>query len=59
VRAHPGLIGLGIDEGTAIIVSDGIYRILGSSYVLRVEIVEGAIRIDSFKEGETLPSADK
>jgi cyanophycinase len=58
VRVHPELIGLGIDEGTAIVVSDGIYRILGSSYVLRVEMVEGTLQIDSFEEGETVPPAD-
>jgi cyanophycinase len=58
VRIHPDLFGFGIDEGTAIVVSDGTNRIIGTSYVLRVEVVDGAIQIDSFKEGDTLPPAD-
>jgi len=52
VRTHPGLIGLGIDEGTAIVVCDNEYRIVGESYVLRVELVEGEIKIDAFEDGD-------
>jgi cyanophycinase len=59
VRTHPGLIGFGIDEGTAIVVYDNESRIVGESYVLRVELVEGAIQIDAFKDGDIIPMADR
>jgi len=58
VRTHPGLVGFGIDEDTSIIVYDNEYRIVGRSYVLRVELVEGAIKIDAFEDGDILPIAD-
>lgn len=58
VRTHPGLIGFGIDEGTAIVVCDNEYRIVGKSYVIRVEFVEGAIKIDAFEDGDVVPLAD-
>jgi len=58
VRAHPDRVGFGIDEDTAIIVYDNEYRIVGKSYVLRIEMVEGAIKIDAFKEGDIIPIAD-
>lgn len=59
IRTHPGLIGFGIDEGTAIVVCDNEYRIVGKSYVIRVELVEGAIKIDAFKDGDIVPLADR
>ncbi len=59
VRTHPGLVGLGIDEDTAIVVYDNEYRIVGRSYVLRVELVEEAIKIDAFKAGDIMPLADR
>ena len=59
IRTHPGLIGFGIDEGTAIVVCDNEYRIVGRSYVLRVELVEGAIKIDAFEDGDIVPLADR
>ena len=59
VRIHPELIGFGIDEGTAIVVSDNEYRIVGKSYVLRVELVEGVIKIDAFEDGDIMPLADR
>ncbi|MEA1897476.1 MAG: cyanophycinase [Bacteroidota bacterium] len=58
VRTHPGLIGFGIDEGTAILVYDNEYRIVGQSYVLRVELIEGAIKIDAFEDGDIIPMVD-
>ncbi len=58
VRAHPGLVGFGIDEDTAIVVYDHEYKIVGKSYVLRIELVEGAIKMDAFKEGDILPIAN-
>ncbi len=33
IRAKPELLGLGIDEDTAIIVQDGIFEVVGSSFV--------------------------
>ena len=59
IRTHPGLIGFGIDEGTAIVVCDNEYRIVGRSYVIRVELVDGAIKIDAFKDGDIVPLADR
>jgi cyanophycinase len=59
IQAHPELIGFGIDEGTAIVVSDNEYKIVGGSYVLRVELVEGAIKIDAFKDGDIVPLLDR
>jgi len=59
VRTHPGLIGFGIDEGTAIVVYDNEYRIVGQSYVLRVELIEGVIKIDAFEDGDIIPMADR
>jgi cyanophycinase len=34
MRAHPELLGLGIDENTAIVVSGDSFRVIGESYVL-------------------------
>jgi cyanophycinase len=59
IQAHPELIGFGIDEGTAIVVSDNEYKIVGGSYVIRVELVEGAIKIDAFKDGDIVPLLDR
>ena len=58
VRTHPELIGFGIDEGTAIVVSDNEYKIVGKSYVIRVELVEGVIKIDAFENGDIVPLTD-
>ncbi len=55
VRQHPDLVGFGIDEGTAIVVYDNEYRIVGESYVIRVQMVEGEIKIDAFEDGDVLP----
>lgn len=55
IQAHPEMIGFGIDEGTAIVVSNNKYKVVGESYVIRVEWVEGKIKIDSFENGETIP----
>ena len=58
VRTHPGLIGFGIDEGTAIVVADNEYKIVGKSYVLRFQMIEGEIKIDAFENGDTVPLTD-
>jgi cyanophycinase len=58
VRIHPELIGYGIDEGTAIVVCGNEYKIVGNSYVLRVEVIEGEIKIDAFEDGDIIPLAE-
>lgn len=55
IKIHPELIGFGLDEGTAIVVYDNEYRVVGESYVMRVELVEGAIKIDAFEDGDIIP----
>lgn len=59
IKTHPGLIGFGIDEGTAIVVYDNEYRVVGKSYVMRIELVEGAIKIDAFRDGDIVPFVDR
>jgi cyanophycinase len=58
IRSHPDLIGLGIDEGTAIIVSNKEYKVVGDSYVLRIELIDGSLKIDAFEDGDIIPMAD-
>lgn len=55
VRAHPQRIGIGIDEGTALVVADGRAQVVGRLYVLRVASTEGQIRVDAFDEGQAVP----
>ena len=55
VRFYPDLIGYGIDEGSAIVCYDNEYRIIGESYVLRVQIKNGVIEMDAFKDGDIIP----
>lgn len=55
VRDHPDLVGYGIDEGAALVVHDGNMRVIGKSFVLRIKVVDGKLRIDAFKNGDTLP----
>lgn len=55
VRTNPQLVGVGIDEGTALIVEDGNATVLGESYVLRIAVREGSICLDAFDSGEALP----
>ena len=59
IRTHPELIGFGIDEGTAIVVYDDEYRIVGGSYVLCIELVDGMIKIDAFEDGDIVPLTDR
>jgi cyanophycinase len=37
VLDHPGLVGVGIDEGTAVIVKDGSLEVIGKSAVVIVD----------------------
>jgi cyanophycinase len=55
IRRHPELIGYGIDEGTALIANRGKLRVVGRSYVLRVQVVDGALQIDAFQDGDEFP----
>ena len=55
VRANPSLVGVGIDEGTAVVVQDGQATVLGASYALLIEFRNGAIQMEAFGDGETLP----
>lgn len=59
VRIYPELIGFGIDEGTAIVVRGNEYKVVGESYVLRFELIEGEIKIDAFEDGDIIPLADR
>ena len=54
VRSHPELVGFGIDEGTAIVLTNNEYKVVGKSYVMRIEMVYGAIKIDAFEDGDTI-----
>ena len=55
VRKHPDLIGVGISEGTALVVDNEKATVLGKSFVLRIQSIDGKIQIESFNEGETVP----
>lgn len=59
IRSHPDLIGYGIDEGTAILVFDKEYKIIGESYVLRVAMVNDQIQIDAFEDGDVISLTDQ
>ena len=52
IRSHVDLIGIGIDEGTALVVQGGRAEVVGRSFVLRVESVDGEIQLDAFNDGE-------
>lgn len=55
VRANPSLVGVGIDEGTAVVVQGGQATVLGASYALLIEFRNGAIQMQAFGDGQTLP----
>jgi cyanophycinase len=55
IRANPGLIGLGIDEATAIVLENGKYKVIGESYVIRMAMVDGKLQIEAFKDGDIIP----
>ncbi|MEN8249547.1 MAG: cyanophycinase [Bacteroidota bacterium] len=58
IMVHSAMTGYGIDEGTAIVAINGKYKVIGKSYVIRVRIVEGEIRIDSFEDGDIINNTD-
>lgn len=55
VRANPDLIGLGIDESTAVIASENELTVSGDSYVMRIAMVGWQLKIDSFRDGQKIP----
>ncbi|WP_315854298.1 cyanophycinase [Stieleria maiorica] len=55
LRQHPDLIGLGIDEGTALVVEGGATEVIGKSYVLRLEWADKTLKLDAFGNGATVP----
>ena len=59
VKQHPQKIGLGIDEGTALIVNGERAEVIGRSFVLRIEINRGEIELRSFGDGESVPLSNE
>lgn len=55
VREHSNKIGIGVDEGTALVVVGNQARVEGRSYVIRIESSDSGMEIRSFGEGETVP----
>jgi cyanophycinase len=55
IRKHPELIGFGIDEGTALVIDEETAEVVGNSYVLRVESIDGKMSIESFGDRDKLP----
>ncbi len=55
VRKHPDRVGVGIDEGTAVIFQRGVCRVLGESYVTVVGTTDGAppISVQTFRAGQS------
>ena len=58
IRANPKLVGFGIDEDTAIVIQGNQYQVVGDSYVMRVQMVDGKIQIDAFENGDTFTSTN-
>ncbi|MEL7121701.1 MAG: cyanophycinase [Bacteroidota bacterium] len=54
IRAHPEMVGFGIDEDTAIHINGNEYKVIGSSYVMQIEMVEGKIQLNAYEDGETI-----
>ena len=57
IGQHPDRIGVGIDEGTAIVYQSGQCEVLGASYVIRMVAgeVPNSISVDLFHEGQSFP----
>lgn len=57
VRAHPKCIGIGIDEGTAVVVTGDKMQVVGNSYVLitRLDSESRKIAIDCYGHRENIP----
>ena len=61
IELHPSLTGIGVDEGTAVVIQDGTCRVVGDSYVLKLQVVESRLSIEAFNQGEefALPASDE
>ena len=57
IRLHPERVGIGIDEGTALIVINDEATVVGRSFVLRIEHRDDGMEIRSFGDGERVPLA--
>jgi cyanophycinase len=55
ILKHPELIGLGVDEGTGLIVEDGRLATVIGEKVMRVEAVSGrrSLGVDLYQDGES------
>src|SRR5262245_59911550 len=56
LRDHPGLIGVGIDEGTAIFISNGRIEVAGRGTITIIEAANAPVR--TLKSGEHLALSD-
>ncbi len=53
IRQHPEKTGVGIDEGTCLIVDGERGRVVGRSFVILVRLEEGELSMNSFGDGES------
>jgi cyanophycinase len=51
---HPDLVGVAVDEATALVVEQGCWRVMGNSYVIACRVPDGGqpARIDVFHDGD-------
>lgn len=59
VKQQPQMIGIGIDEGTALVVVDNDAEVIGRSYVLRIASEKSGLDIRSYGNGEEVPLEKK
>jgi cyanophycinase len=55
LREHPGLLGIGIDENTAVVVQRDTMEVIGSSYVL---VYDGSFWSREGSDQKILPEKD-
>lgn len=55
VQKHSNLIGIGIDEGTAVVVEQNKAKVVGDSYVLRIEMEDNLPKLQAYNAGESIP----
>lgn len=55
VQRHPELAGVGIDEGTALVVQNNKAMVHGNSYVLCIQVLKGKLKLDSYGSGDMVP----
>jgi len=54
VRQNPNLVGIGIDEGTALVVEGEKQTVAGESYVMTVRLVSGDLEVNAFHRGQEI-----